>query len=645
MKTHTRMNFAVIGCILLLVAVPLLMAQTGETATPQQAPRTAPQVKEVLPSYEGQNVTTVELAGQPEIDTTQLVPLLAQRGGEPFSQAKVNQSIAALERTGRFQGVEIEIRPEPKGIRVLLILQPATYFGIYEFPGTSGRFPYSRLLQVAEYPPRGAYTPVDVENARQALETFFKRSGYFRATVEPHVQVDQQHGLANVIYNVNLNRRAKFGDVKITGTTPDETARLEKSLHGIWARLKSSAIRPGKTFSPKILKNASQYLENTLMKQGYLGAQVRLLGAEYDPQTNRADINFNVQTGPVVHVKLQGAHVWGWTQRKLLPLYQQAGLGAELIQEGRQNLLSYFQSKGYFDVKVDTKTEQQPSGETIYYQITKGPRHKVAEVDVAGNEHLSDKELMGHVKVEKGHFFSHGKYSEKLVRASVNDLKRIYQANGFSDVKVTPQITTRGSGNLVVKFRVDEGTQDIVETLKIDGNNTQTESALAPHGLKVVPGRAYSQKLVDEDRNQIMAQYLRKGYLNATFRATANTVGNDKHRLEVVYHIMEGPQVEIAKVVRLGRNDTKPSLIDRSLKLKAGQPLRADDMLTSENELYNLGIFDWAEIDPRRQITTQTKEDALIKVHEAKKNTITYGFGFEVINRGGSVPSGTVAVP
>ena len=47
----------------------------------------------------------------------------------------------------------------------------------------------------------------------------------------------------------------------------------------------------------------------------------------------------------------------------------------------------------------------------------------------------------------------------------------------------------------------------------------------------------------------------------------------------------------------------------------------------------------------RRQITTQTSEDVIVKLHEAKPNSITYGGGFEVINRGGSLPSGTVAVP
>jgi outer membrane protein assembly factor BamA len=35
----------------------------------------------------------------------------------------------------------------------------------------------------------------------------------------------------------------------------------------------------------------------------------------------------------------------------------------------------------------------------------------------------------------------------------------------------------------------------------------------------------------------------------------------------------------------------------------------------------------------------------MVKVHEAKRNEITYGFGFEVSHRGGNIPAGTVAVP
>jgi len=113
----------------------------------------------------------------------------------------------------------------------------------------------------------------------------------------------------------------------------------------------------------------------------------------------------------------------------------------------------------------------------------------------------------------------------------------------------------------------------------------------------------------------------------------------------VTYTISEGPKVIVGSVATLGAKVTRQSLIDKTVRLKPETPLREDDMLAAEGRLYSLGIFDWAEIDPRRQITTQTEEDVLVKLHEGRQNDIKYGFGFEVLNRGGSIPSGTIALP
>ncbi|MGI9103130.1 MAG: POTRA domain-containing protein [Terriglobales bacterium] len=645
MRSRTRSWALVLAGLLISALSSSLLGQTGPTATPQQAPRTAPQTREVLPSYEGQHVTTVELAGQPELDMRPLQSLVAQKANQPFSQDKVNQTIRALTKLKRFQAVELEVRPEAKGVRVLFVLQPAVYFGIYEFPGAVQKYPYSRLLQVADYPPRGAYTPVDVRDAQDALTRFFQRAGYFENEVLPQVLVDRQNGLANVTFHVTLNRRAKFGNVHINGATPQETERLTSKLHSWIARLRSSAIIPGKTFNPTTLRNGTQYINKALMKEGFLGAEVNLVGAEYDPKTNRADISYNVRTGSKVEVKVEGARLWPWTKKKELPVFQQAGIDPEIIQEGRANLQSYFQSKGFFDANVRVTEQQQSGKDSIVYQITKGPRHKVAGVAIAGNDHISEDVLEKGITVEKGHFFSHGKYSDKLVHKSVKNLEAVYKAEGYSSVKIVPQVTNT-AGNIRVTFRVNEGPQDVVEALRVEGNNTQPMANLLPGGPRLAPGQAYSQKHVDEDRNHILAKYLNLGYLNASFRETAATVNKDPHRLAVVYHITEGPQVHIANVVTLGRRVTRQTLVSRSISdLEPRRPLRESTLLSNESELYNAGIFDWAEIDPRRTITTQNQEDVLVKVHESKRNSITYGGGFEVINRGGSLPSGTVAVP
>jgi outer membrane protein insertion porin family len=636
----------------ILLTASLAFTQEGNTSAvvqqgnpPSKQPaQTPPQVKEVLPSYEGQTVSTVEIAGRPDVDADKLKTGLPLKQGDKFSRAKADESIAALKKAGNFQDVQLQIVPDIRGVRVLLVIQPGLYFGMYRFPGAVEKFPYSRLLQVANYPPEGPYSAYDVTRAATSIKRFAQQQGYFLAQVKPELLPDAKHGLANVNFHTDLGKKAKFGDIVIEGTTPQEAEMLKGKLTSVIARMKGAAIRPGKGFSRKTIQNAQQRLENTLISKDRLSAEVRLKGANYDPETNRADIGFEVKMGPVIHVQVQGAHVWSWTKKKLLPVYAQVGADPEIVQEGRHNLISYFQKKGYFDTKVAVDVQQQAQGESIIYRVTKGPRHKVGDVTVAGNQALGDQELLPVVAVKEGHFLSHGSYSEKLVQQSVKNLERMYQAAGFSEVKVTPQVNMN-EGKLAVAFKVDEGTRDVVDTLNIVGNKTMPVAQLAPKGLKLAPGQPYSQKLADEDRTQIVSRYLNEGYLTTTFRETVSTVGNDKHRLAVTYQIYEGPKVKTNSVITLGAEDTRQSFLDRTAQLQAGKPLTEEEMLTSESRLYEPGIFDWAEVDPRRQITTQNSEDVVVKVHEAKPNSITYGGGFEVINRGGSVPSGTVAVP
>jgi outer membrane protein assembly factor BamA len=594
---------------------------------------------EVL-SYEGENVSSVELAGQPDLDSNEFAPLIAQKSGDAFSAAKIDETVAALRHTGKFPDVQLDLRPEQEGVRVLFILQPAIYFGIYQFTGVE-QFPYARLLQVANYSPQEPYSPIDLQKGEQAITTFLRRNGYFGAEVHSEVEVDKNNGLANVNFRVQLNRLAKFGDIIITGPSSDQAGSLKDVLRSVRARLKGSAVREGKDYSLKTLEKATQYLESRLQNENRLAARVRLIGANYNPETNRADISFDVDVGPVVHGQLTGASLWPWTRHKLLPIYQQNGLAPELVQEGRQNLLREFRQQGYFDVQVDAETMVQPDGVTVLYKVDKGQRKKIEDVAFTGNDHFDKDELEKHVNVKEAHLLSRGSYNE----SSIKTLQAFYQSKGFNQVKVTPQFNTQGS-EVVVTFAVNEGPQDTVSSFRVDGNSSVPMTRLAPDGLRLYNGQPYAQKSVDDDRNKILSHYLEDGYLTATFHVSATPAPNDPHKFDVVYEISEGPQVRTSNIITVGRKVSLQALIDSRMKsLKKGDPLTEREILTSETRLYNTGVFDWAEVNTRTQVTSQEQEDVIVKVHEAKRNTLTYGFGFEVVNRGGSVPTGTVALP
>lgn len=633
-RSHSRVH---VGLALLTLVLTLTLTATAQLSS------------DLLPSYEGQNVAFVGLAGRPDVDRSSLEPLIVQKPGQPLTRENIDATIKNLESISKgpnasIKNVDFEILPESNGLRLVFVLQPALYVGMYQFPG-SGRIPYSRLLQITNYQNQRPYSASDVQNAQRELLTFFRRTGYFLATVEPALKTDPAHGLVDVIFNINLNRRAHVGKINITGTTPEEEAQLKDALSSIMARLRGKSLRPGQTYTLARLNSATQYLQRELGGQGFLAAKVKLISADYEPETNHANITFHVTTGPKISIKTQGAHLWSWTKKSLIPMYQEHAISDELIREGQRDLLSYFQSKGYFDVKVETDSQKEGNRETVVYTITKGKRHKVEDVNIAGNHKFDDKELMPMVGVQKGRFFfNHGKYSQQLVSASTRKLENFYKAAGYGQAKVTSKVVNKG-GDIAVTFFVDEGQLDVVDNLEIVGNNTVPASELAPKGLKLGVGKPYSQELVTSDRNAIMARYLTLGYPTATFRAVAKPSDSDPHHLNVTYTINEGPRVETSTIVTTGAAHTEQGLISHTLDIKEGQPVSANTMLSSEGKLYRLGIFDWASVDTRRPVTKQNQEEVVVKVHESRRNEITYGFGFEVISRGGSLPSGTVALP
>lgn len=610
------------------------------------SPRTSPQTAQLLPSYEGQNVTAIEIAGRPDLNTTQLVPLFVQKAGQPFSQAKVDATIAALKKKGNFSHVQLEVDPEADGVRVLLVLQPAVYFGIFDFPGAE-RFSYSRLIQVTNYPPGAPYNADEVNRDQANLTRFFEQQGYFKARVQAKVELDRANGLANIAYSTVLGPRASFGTLAFDGATPQQARQLTADLQSFLARLRGVAVRPGKSYNHKTLTKATQYLQGKLEGKGFLAARVSLTGAEYIAATNRADVKFHVVAGAPVKVRIQGAHLWSWTKKSLLPIYQGVGVDPELVREGNRALVSYYQGKGYFDAKVDSNISVEDSTDLVDYRIVKGKKHKVDSVSLAGNADIAASKLTPLITVKKAQFFSRGKYSRSLLDDSVKNLKAAYQSDGYASAKVTPSVTQR-AGNVRVVFHIAEGPQDKVSALHIVGADQLSQAQYAPKGLKLKVGGPYSQKAIQDDRNNITARYLTLGFLTANFRETAKSQSRkDPHRVDVTYHIYEGPQVHTDRLITLGRIHTQPKLIDEDVaSLKPGKPLAETELYNSESQLYNnTGVFDWAEIDPKRRITTQTKEDVLVKVHEAKRNEIHYGVGFEIINRGGSIPSGTVALP
>ncbi len=602
-------------------------------------------------AYNGQNVSAVSLIANPHRDLRPLLPFVAQERGTPYNEETIEATAQALKQAGSFPKVEVSVEPEVDGLRVNFLLEPAYYMGMVEFPGAGKYFAYTRLMQVVNLPDEDPYDPSRIPVAETALTDFLHKNGYFQAKVHAEPNIDDDRQLVNVSFVVEMGKQARIGSVKLEGPDNPESARLQHAVRSLRARLSGGLLKPGKPYTPERISAATTLMKKTLTKQRRLAANVHENPPQYNAATNRVDVSFNVKVGPVVTVRTVGARLTaipflaGIQRKKLIPIYSEGTIDRDLVEEGQRNLTDYFQKKGFYDAKVTTDFQNQPDQILVVYKIDRGKKHKVDRILFHGNYELSEKELLEQVTVKKSHIWTHGSVSQKLLKQSAKNIEALYRDHGYEEVKVKPT-TVDHEPKIDIAFDIEEGVQTLVEDVQVSGNQNVAYAQLtAPKGYQLRAGVPFSPRKLAEDRNRISATYLNRGYLNAEVKTEVRKNPGNPHRVSVAYQITENQLVRTGEIAYLGQKQTRLSLIRKTAEIPAETPMRRDQLLAGESRLYDLGIFDWSSIGPRKPITDQTEEMTLVKVHEAKRNEITYGFGFEVSHRGGNIPTGTVALP
>lgn len=605
--------------------------------------------------FEGRKIARVDLAATPTINLDAFRPLIKLKSGDAFSMASIRETVQALQNTREFSQVQVKVDPELDGLRVLFLLQPAYYLGMVFFPGATKVYSYPRLLQVVNIPDQTPFADDSVPQAQGALVNFLKSDGFYAATVEPQVQRDDEHRVVNLTFVCTLKQRAKIAQINIQGATPEQSEDVRRALTSLWAKLRTSSLKPGQQYSQARARKSLEYIRRHLQKQGYLTPTVRLVSSDYQPETKKTVVTLQVQPGPHVSIKVVGAHVWQRTLKKLIPIYEENSVDADLVAEGERNLITYFQGKSYLDVKVTSHFEQAPGDIKVLYEVNRGAKHRVLGLHFEGNRYFTDKQLQDHIMIRKSKFYFYltagrwgrGSFSRDLLKKSIASLTALYKNEGFADAKVNGTLQDH-EPDIDVTFSITEGEQDKVNTLSIvDDKNEPLQPPGGEDPVNLKPGKPYSPKLLQDDRNQIVGQYLNHGFWNAQFDSSISRERGNPHLVDVLYTINPGEQTHVGQMDLIGATHTKPKLIRSitDINIKPGEPLSEGKLLTSESDLYNLGVFDWASVGPLRSIEGQQQEEVLIKVHQAKRNSLDVGGGLEVVPRAGNIPTGAVTLP
>jgi outer membrane protein assembly complex protein YaeT len=209
-------------------------------------------------------------------------------------------------------------------------------------------------------------------------------------------------------------------------------------------------------------------------------------------------------------------------------------------------------------------------------------------------------------------------------------MENIYRAQGFAKVKIDSQVEDdyKGANNqLGVVIHITEGPQTLVGSFQISGNNTQIDEPFPTQNLWTIPGQPYSDSKIAQDRDTLLNYYFNNGFPDASFEASAKPAG--ENRMDVIFTIREGQRIYIDRVLVAGGEYTKPDVINRELRVTPSDDLSQVDLLNTQQNLYDLGIFSQVETAVQNPDGIETRKNVLVQVQEARRYTFNYGLGFE----------------
>lgn len=591
---------------------------------------------------------------------------IAIEPGNPLDRKRIAESLRMLYRTGNYADLKAVETPVSGGVRVDFTVRENLFFNEVRIQGLVAPPTDASAAAAMQLGLGQTYREAAVTEALERLKETLREEGLFLPEVWAEKAPRPERHQMDIVVHVKPGLRARVGVIRLKNNTEYRDLEI----------LSRSKISVGREVTSARIQHGTARIRKYLVKKGYLSARVSVRRGQYDRAKNVIPLDLEVTEGPRVQVTVTGAKFSEGNLKKLIPIYQEGAVDADLLEEGKRNLLERLERDGYFDAKVSYTTgthevKRNGSGwqgteETITFAVDRGQRHKLIGIEITGNRYFNTELLRSRLQIFGGAFASHGRFSRRLVESDAQSMCSLYQANGFLDAKVESQVEDdyKGKeGDLFIHFGIQEGKQTRVASLSIEGiHEFKEEELLGVSGS--TPGQPYSDFGVTTDRDNILALYFNEGFPEASFAATAERVsadpaaqreGGDKNdvssrengkkpekekesgpaieqavAVRLVYRIEEGPQTRVRQIFTSGYEHTRPGVIHREVHIKVKEPLREGEVVESQRRLYNLGVFNRVTIEPQNPNGTDPEKDIAVLVEEAKRYTLAYGGGFEV---------------
>ena len=344
-------------------------------------------------------------------------------------------------------------------------------------------------------------------------------------------------------------------------------------------------LRAGQRYSSETLDQAIRDLFDTEL---FADAQIR---------PNNGDIIIEVRENPVINrIVLEGNK--RLKEEKIRPEIKLAPRQIFTRSKTRADvsrIIELYRRQGRFAANVEPKMVMLDQNRVdIVFEISEGPKSKVRQINIIGNDKFKDKKLRGEMATQQARFTklfaSRTSYDPDRMAYDQAKMRQFYLTNGYADFRVVSSVAelTPNKQDFIITYVVEEGERYKFGEVAIESElrDFKPTTALVP----MKKDDWYNAKQVEDTVESLTESAGLFGYafaeVNPKFERDKET-----RTMTLTFNIADAPRVYVERIDINGNTVTQDKVVRREFRLAEGDAFNTFQVKRSADRIQSLGFF------------------------------------------------------
>ncbi|WP_294132515.1 outer membrane protein assembly factor BamA [Sphingobium sp.] len=260
-------------------------------------------------------------------------------------------------------------------------------------------------------------------------------------------------------------------------------------------------------------------------------------------------------------------------------------------------IIELYRRQGRFAASVEPKMVQLDQNRVdIVFEITEGPKSKVRQINIIGNEKFKDGALRSQMVTKQSRWFrlfsSGTSYDPDRLAYDQQKLRQYYLTEGYADFRVISAVAelTPDKQDFIITYVVEEGDRYKFGDVKVESDIRDLSGDGLTKRLPMKKGDWYNAKQVEDTVDTLSET---AGLFGYAFADVSPDFQRDKDTLTmgINFRIANAPRVYVERVDINGNTLTQDKVVRREFRLAEGDAFNSFLVKRSKDRINSLGFF------------------------------------------------------